>query len=283
MPRVTVGLPVFNGAALLPESLECLTEQSFADIEIIVSDNGSTDGTSDIAADWARRDRRIRHVRHEVTKGVMDNFFFARDAAQSPFFLWRSHDDLSAPGFIETLLGLIEAREDTILAVGNLSREYGGRRPDRFMPYPGGNDSARLARILLQLFRGRGSWYYGLWRTEACREITSTVNRIYPDPWAADYLTIGAVAFRDGIRGTRATTFRQRNIRGKGGYQQRKLTAAEMSKVNADFLAAARAFLAEAPLTSREKSVIGPLLPAFARRSCYSATRVLKARLTGAA
>ncbi|MEL6286642.1 MAG: glycosyltransferase, partial [Pseudomonadota bacterium] len=60
-PTVTIGLPVYNGEAYLTEALESLVSQSFADIEFIISDNASTDGTRDICESFTRKDSRIRY------------------------------------------------------------------------------------------------------------------------------------------------------------------------------------------------------------------------------
>ena len=73
MPRVSIGVPVYNGASLIYEALDCIASQSFNDIEVIISDNGSTDGTSEICADFAAKDSRFKHIRHDTTMDVMLN------------------------------------------------------------------------------------------------------------------------------------------------------------------------------------------------------------------
>ena len=59
-PRVSIGVPVYNGDAFLEETLNGLLAQSFSDFEILVSDNGSTDRTEEICRAYAARDTRIR-------------------------------------------------------------------------------------------------------------------------------------------------------------------------------------------------------------------------------
>ena len=54
-PRVTVGLPVFNGERYLSEAIESVLAQTFEDFEVVVSDNASTDGTAEIARRYAER------------------------------------------------------------------------------------------------------------------------------------------------------------------------------------------------------------------------------------
>ena len=61
MPAVTIGVPVYNGDALLDECLQCLAAQTFRDFEVLVYDNASTDRTASIAQSWAARDARFRY------------------------------------------------------------------------------------------------------------------------------------------------------------------------------------------------------------------------------
>ena len=74
MPKVTIGLPVYNGARSLARVIECLTSQTLSDIRIIVSDNGSTDGTADICRKFATADERISYYRQPDPLSLADNF-----------------------------------------------------------------------------------------------------------------------------------------------------------------------------------------------------------------
>ena len=62
-PRVSIGLPVYNGERHLAEALESLLGQTYEDLELIVSDNASTDATEEIVRPYAARDRRVRYGR----------------------------------------------------------------------------------------------------------------------------------------------------------------------------------------------------------------------------
>ncbi|HET6878917.1 MAG TPA: glycosyltransferase, partial [Pirellulales bacterium] len=73
-PRVSIGLPVYNGENYLAEAVECLLGQTFADIELIISDNASNDGTQAIAEQYAACDARVRYVRQPVNRGAGWNF-----------------------------------------------------------------------------------------------------------------------------------------------------------------------------------------------------------------
>jgi glycosyltransferase involved in cell wall biosynthesis len=60
VPRVSIGLPVYNGETFLAAAIDSLLAQTFRDFELIISDNASTDGTEAICRDRASRDARIR-------------------------------------------------------------------------------------------------------------------------------------------------------------------------------------------------------------------------------
>jgi glycosyltransferase involved in cell wall biosynthesis len=59
VPKLSVGLPVYNGEAFLRIALESIVTQDFPDFELILSDNASTDETAAICEEFARRDDRI--------------------------------------------------------------------------------------------------------------------------------------------------------------------------------------------------------------------------------
>ena len=70
VPRLSVGLPVYNGENYLAESLEALLGQSYEDFELIISDNASTDGTADICRRYEKQDSRIRYIRQPRNIGL---------------------------------------------------------------------------------------------------------------------------------------------------------------------------------------------------------------------
>ena len=82
VPRLSIGLPVYNGGRYLAESLDALLGQSYEDFEIIISDNASTDDTAEICRDYESQDQRIRYCRQARNIGLSPNHNFVVDAAQ---------------------------------------------------------------------------------------------------------------------------------------------------------------------------------------------------------
>ena len=89
MARVSVGMPVYNGAPFLREALDSWLAQEFEDFELIVSDNASTDDTPRILEEYARRDPRLRIVRRPETVYIVKNFNDLVGEASAPLVLQR--------------------------------------------------------------------------------------------------------------------------------------------------------------------------------------------------
>jgi glycosyltransferase involved in cell wall biosynthesis len=115
-PRVSIGVPAYNAQRYLPQALDSLLAQTYSDIEIIVCDNASSDGTEVIAREYAARDRRIRYVRNPENIGAGRNFARCVELARGELFRWASADDLSAPTFVERCVEALDARPDVMQA-----------------------------------------------------------------------------------------------------------------------------------------------------------------------
>ena len=69
-PKVTIGMPVYNGEKFLCNTLDCLLAQSYTNLELIISDDASTDSTSKICTEYAAKDSRIKYIRHTKNLGI---------------------------------------------------------------------------------------------------------------------------------------------------------------------------------------------------------------------
>jgi len=99
-PLVSIGVPVYNGSKFLRESLDSIAAQTYQNIEVVVSDNASTDQTPDICAEFAVRDRRFRHVRLAENIGGVPNHNHVFSLTRGKYFMWGSHDDMFAPSYV---------------------------------------------------------------------------------------------------------------------------------------------------------------------------------------
>ena len=102
-PRLSIGLPVYNGENYLAESIEALLGQSYQDFELIISDNASTDGTDGISRRYAKQDSRVRYIRHQRNIGLAPNHNFVFRQSRGEFFKWAASDDLYARDLLRAL------------------------------------------------------------------------------------------------------------------------------------------------------------------------------------
>lgn len=112
VPAVSIGLPVHNGGEFVRKAVESLLAQTFTHFELIISDNASTDNTSEICQEFAARDSRIRYVRQPQNEGAMTNFRFVLDAAAAHYFMWAAADDTWHEDYISRCIAGFEQGDD---------------------------------------------------------------------------------------------------------------------------------------------------------------------------
>lgn len=114
-PRVSIGMPVYNGELFLKEALDSILAQTFKDFELIVSDNGSTDRTQQICRAYAAKDPRIRYYRSEQNLGAGWNFNRVVELSTGEYFKWNCHDDVCAPEFLEKCVEVLDSNPEIVL------------------------------------------------------------------------------------------------------------------------------------------------------------------------
>lgn len=99
-PKVSIGMPVYNGERYIRDALDSLLDQTFSDFELIISDNASSDSTEKICREYTAMDSRIRYIRQVENKGAIANFQFVLDEACGDFFMWAAYDDLWSQNYL---------------------------------------------------------------------------------------------------------------------------------------------------------------------------------------
>jgi len=181
VPRVSIGMPVYNGAAFVREALRTLLGQTEADFELIVSDNGSSDGSTEILLAAAAGDTRVRYFRHEKSLRAYDNFHYVLSHARGEYFMWAACDDNWDADFIEKLAQALDLKPEAVMAFGDVNTvtptdKVGGIVPFDFETY-GMTTMARLRKLApLQCY-----YFYGLWRTQAIKRAPYSYCAWWPD------------------------------------------------------------------------------------------------------
>lgn len=147
-PRLTIGMPVYNGERFLAAAIGSLLTQSFTDFEIVLCDNASTDGTWQIASRFASVDPRLRLLRHDTNLGAAANYNRTVREARGALFKWAAHDDVLLPGFLQACVDCLDARPDVVLC-HTLSDaiDAQGRRIGHYRDEVGAEDAATWRRM----------------------------------------------------------------------------------------------------------------------------------------
>ncbi len=116
-PRVSIGLPVFNGENYLREAVDSILAQTYDDFELIISDNASTDATAAICQDYAARDARVIYHRNAHNLGAAANYDQCFHLARGEFFKWAAHDDMLREDFLAQTVARLDADPAAVLCV----------------------------------------------------------------------------------------------------------------------------------------------------------------------
>ncbi len=232
-PRISIGVPVYNGASLLAETLDDLRAQTLADFEVMISDNASTDDTAEIAERYCAMDGRFRLIRQAENLGPLPNYLAVAEAARCDRFLWRAYDDLSNREFLAELNAAMDAAPDAWLVAPRSGTVRIGSARKRMHPVAGLRPGMAPAALLA---RSRAGWFYGMMRRDYAVETIRVVIAEYPHLWAWDHLMMfpailaGRVAFADD-----AVFFHRLNAYAEKA--ARPMTTADCRKIAGDFRA----------------------------------------------
>lgn len=125
-PLVSICLPVRNGEKRLEPAVRSVLAQDHADLELVISDNASTDGTEELCRELARADSRIAYHRQAENIGLLNNFVAATGLARGTFMRWIGDDDWLAPTYVSRCLAVFAADERLVLVTTQIDYSGGG-------------------------------------------------------------------------------------------------------------------------------------------------------------
>lgn len=111
-PLVSIVLPTFNGSRYIAQSIQSCLDQTFTDWEMIVVDDGSTDGTPDLVEGFMARDPRIRMIRHGVNKKLPGALNTGFAGAQGTYFTWTSDDNRYRPEALARMVEVLDSHPE---------------------------------------------------------------------------------------------------------------------------------------------------------------------------
>lgn len=276
MTSVTIGMPVYNGAAYLDGALASLCAQTFAELKILIADNASTDETESIVRKWAARDQRIEYHRHASNIGAAANYLWVLNNTDSRWFCFAAHDDFWSPDFIALLHEAITKNSDYVLAAPRMVTLFEDGREDKNFPFRAGmgNGRSRISTIADLLKFSNSGWYYGLFNRAL---LISSFERAkeFAHTWGHDFIVILPAIFAGTVTGSdraiyykRQTTISDQRYRPKTGKDQFVLYR--------DTLQMASKLLKASSLSSGEKLLLLPRIIKYVRK-IQKPKRMLKA------
>ena len=170
-PKVTIGMPVYNGEAYIREALDSLLGQSYRDFELIISDNDSSDSTEQICQLYSKRDDRIIYIRQKKNIGAAENFQFVLSKARGEFFMWAASDDRWNSEWLEFVVDRM-IRTGAGMCFGLVTHIDSSGLPTHSLAnmahfsHTGGPLGRRLKYFLAHEARGKANIIYSLHRRE---------------------------------------------------------------------------------------------------------------------
>jgi glycosyltransferase involved in cell wall biosynthesis len=179
-PLVSVGIPTYNGHNSIIEAVTSVLEQGYSKLEVIISDDCSTDDTHNLCQKLIRTNPQIRYFRQSENIGLTRNFEFVLKQASGDFFMWVAHDDFLEPGILKNYVEFLMANPDYSLVSGEIRYWRGNQlvyhEKDLSLEYK----SPRI-RVTWYYYKVvQGALYYGLMRRSDA-QLTALRNRIGDD------------------------------------------------------------------------------------------------------
>jgi len=183
-PLVSIGMPVYNEQEHLAQALDSLLAQDYENLEIVISDNASTDKTPEICAAYAARDPRVRYHRNDTNVGGIENFNQALRHARGEFFMWASGHDLRPPTQVSRCVEVLLKDPSVVLCytqviwVDDEGREL--EAVEEYIDTRGVGDKLSRLNIVVWGLQ-HGFLIYGVFRTEALRQTSVYTQVVSPD------------------------------------------------------------------------------------------------------
>ena len=211
VPRVSIGLPVYNGANFLGPSIDSILQQDYTEFELIIADNASTDETPLICQAFSEKDRRILYLRNESNIGAAGNFNRVFQLARGEFFMWAAHDDVHLPGFLRRCVEVLDHAPSSVVLVAPRAEiiDENGKKIIKEGWQPESLDTRRsrphqrVADVLRNIAWATAQ--FGVYRSEALRK-TRLIDRFL----ASDHVLLLELAILGEIREIPEVLFQRR-------------------------------------------------------------------------
>ena len=180
-PLVSVGIPTYNRLDKLQLAVASVLAQDYPAVELVVSDNASTDGTAEWLGELVRTNPGVVVHTNATNVGPTANFNQVRSASTGPFLLWLGDDDVLDPSYVSACVAALEANPDAVLAAGEVRYDEGQveLRAGVRVTCLEASGSDRVRSYYRQV-KDNGT-FYGVTRRSAAERIPPMANRMGND------------------------------------------------------------------------------------------------------
>ncbi len=170
-PLVSIGLPTYNGAKRIVATVTSIINQGYANLEIIISDNCSSDSTEKVCTELCSRHNTIRYFRQKENIGIIPNFEFVLNKATGKLFMWVADDDSLEAGILDKYVDFLIAHPDYSLVSGQI-QYWTGNKAEFLEKDFSMEHNSMYARVISYYSKVKhGAIFYGLMRIEVAAQI----------------------------------------------------------------------------------------------------------------
>lgn len=275
-PRLTICMPVRNGAALIGRAIASVHAQGYRDFELIVSENGSSDDTVAVVARLIAADPRCRLVRQPKLLSAIRNFAAALAEARGDYVVFLAHDDWWEAGFLSRLMALAEWDPTLDLLAPRACRvdADGSRHFRPVFPRDLGTGFCRTVRLLR---RAEADWFYGIYRRQPLERAFALIAD-YEQVWGWDHIVLLPFLLEGRVDGDdTAVTCQQAggvgtNTHRPNGYESEKRAVTL-------FLHRALLIMRATVPSAARRMLLTPLMVEFANRRSWKLRRLARSYL----
>ncbi|URZ06301.1 glycosyltransferase [Clostridium felsineum] len=197
---IFIGMPVYNGERYIKYAIESIIKQTYRNWKLFISDNNSTDATYEICKQYEKQDTRIKVIRQNINIGMVRNFEYVLDKADTKYFLWSSHDDIWNKNFLLKNLNNLKFN-NSAMSVGNsviidsfnrITYSY-----ESYKRFQLENKKKQIEKFLIDPeVNGKANIFYSLFNLELCRDMFKNIFTGDEFTWGEDNAFIYACILR---------------------------------------------------------------------------------------
>jgi len=202
-PLVSIGIPTYNRAKFLKIAIDSALSQDYKNIEILVSDNNSSDETESLCLNYLKFHKNIKYCRSNINKGPIENFKNALKCSVGEYFMWLADDDFLDKNYISTCLNRLMENRNLVI-VGGISRTFGSSK-EGIGRYFNLEQQKPLCRILAYYWNPiDNSIYYGLMLSKHAK--LSSIHNVL----GSDWIFVAAMAYQGSLITLKETAINRR-------------------------------------------------------------------------